>query len=149
MAKERPLFPEMPPKSQSQGSILGFFNGTAPKAKRAVAACPVCGVTVQVDRINAHMDSDVCRPAQGNGKRQASESDSFKNKRQKTDHDEQKKEAEADLVEAKDEALIADLLEDVDEWTDEDEAVISPSQKILLSPSISYNPARYPTSPVP
>ena len=38
----------------------------------------------------------------------------------------------------KDESIISDLLEDKD-WVDED----SSQQKILLSPSISYNPARY------
>ena len=38
----------------------------------------------------------------------------------------------------KDESIISDLLEDKD-WVDEN----SSQQKILLSPSISYNPARY------
>ena len=41
----------------------------------------------------------------------------------------------------KDDSIISDLLED-DEWVDEG-APPSSQQKILLSPSISYNPARY------
>ena len=41
----------------------------------------------------------------------------------------------------KDDSIISDLLED-EEWVDE-EALPSSQQKILLSPSISYNPARY------
>ena len=46
----------------------------------------------------------------------------------------------------KDDSIISDLLEDK-EWNDEDskdwDDEDSSQQKILLSPSISYNPARY------
>ena len=46
--------------------------------------------------------------------------------------------------EEKDQVLIADLLEDA-QWGKEEgeEDDLTPSQSILLSPSISYNPARY------
>ena len=43
--------------------------------------------------------------------------------------------------EVKDDSIISDLLEDED-WVDEDAHTAS-QHKILLSPSISYNPARY------
>ena len=42
----------------------------------------------------------------------------------------------------KDDSIIADLMVDWDDWGEEEEKAPSSQKNILLSPSISYNPAR-------
>ena len=65
-----------------------------------------------------------------------------KSKRQRTLSEEMS--STSDLLEekVKEDSIISDLLNDED-WVDEDDTPTSSQQKILLSPSISYNPARY------
>ena len=42
----------------------------------------------------------------------------------------------------KDDSIIADLMVDWDDWGEEEDTAPSSQKNILLSPSISYNPAR-------
>ena len=46
--------------SAVKGSIQSFFNGTA-KVKKKTVVCPVCGVNVELIKINEHMDSPECQ----------------------------------------------------------------------------------------
>lgn len=152
----------MSPKTQNigakaTGTIQSFFNGTV-KAKKSLVTCPVCGANVVMADINSHMDSEQCKvddtiTLEVNEKRKSSENGCLVNaKKLKTNLSEQ---------EDKDSIIIADLLDD-DPWEDSEDDyeeentpqknsqvanssqnVLSPSQMIILSPKISYNPSRY------
>ena len=149
------------PAVRPQGTITSFFNRTA-RAKVERVDCPVCGESVQMDKINSHMDGGHCRapPQQlvdqqklkrrlqeeatgGNGCSPNSkklkpdiiviESTEDCDSAQALD----KENDECRIVEEseqdlKDAALVAELVEDGDGWKEEEED--TPSQRVILSP---------------
>ena len=144
--------------SQSQnGSIKSFFNGTA-KVKKKSVNCPICRIEVELSRINDHIDSNDC----GGGSNTPAtpthdqEQDDVEVVAEHSNINQLKRKSSCDDVNNKKVKIDSDSLHDDDFMKDnEDDHLLSalctpkktnvgvPSKTIKLSPSVSYNPARY------
>ena len=120
----------------ASGSIQSFFNGTA-KVKRKTVPCPVCNKSVELNKINQHMDSSDC--VLETDEVQVVEESVVK-----------RKSSEEDLI--PDNSLKKHKTDEHTEFLEDDiddemlSALCSPtktSQTIQLSPSISFNPAKF------
>ena len=150
------------PAVRPQGTIASFFNKTA-RAKVERVDCPVCGESVQMDKINSHMDGGHCRGPQQlvdqqKLKRRLLDEATGENgcspnsKKSKPDivviesteecdspEARDKEDDDCQIVEEseqdlKDAALVAELVEDGAGWEEEEEEEETPSQRVILSP---------------
>ena len=145
---------------KTAGTIQSFFNGTA-KVKKKTVPCPICQNEVELLKINTHMDSQECGQQEkkqcdeksplidlticdNNENNVAQKRKSTENhglhKRLKTEENEA---CDDFLEDDKDDKALAALKTPEKKNKKNHNDQVTPSKTIRLSPSVSYNPARY------
>jgi len=144
--------------NSQKGSIQSFFNGTA-KIKKKTVPCPICQCQVELQKINDHIDNNECNDKAIDeevivvqDKKDSKDEEvafnqcsSIKRKHSDIDETKKKRKVEADSDEDEDDFYKDneddDLLAAI--CTTPKKSSSSQSPIIKLSPSISYNPARF------